>query len=229
MPIAARQLLAAGVTSARDVAAPLEAAVHVRGRVRERIIDGPDLYVSGPALGKLAPAGTGAWHWEVTGAPDARAKVQRLANAGVDYVLLADLELWTAEEIEAVVSEARIRGLPVHALAERPADVVRGAAAQFDGFLGTCMGEGPFPAEVMQAVTGRLTQAGARPIAWTPAISARSISSRCSRTTSRSTTRARSNSCRSSSPRTSRDRSRACLRSTRRDCARSCASSTTRR
>jgi hypothetical protein len=60
----------------------------------------------------------------------------------------------------------------VHAYAERPADVVRGAAAQFDGFLGTSMGFGPFPAEVMQAVTGRLTQAGARPIAWTPAISA---------------------------------------------------------
>jgi hypothetical protein len=72
----------------------------------------------------------------------------------------------------AVVSEARIRGLPVHAYAERPADVVRGAAAQFDGFLGTSMGFGPFPAEVMQAITGRLTQAGARPIAWTPAISA---------------------------------------------------------
>jgi hypothetical protein len=83
-----------------------------------------------------------------------------------------DLELWTAEEIEAVVSQARIRGLPVHAMAERPADVVRGAAAQFDGFLGSPMGEGPFPAEVMQAITGRLTQAGARPIAWTPAISA---------------------------------------------------------
>jgi len=34
------------------------------------------------------------------------------------------------------------------------------------------MGPGPFPAEAMRAVTGRLTQAGARPIAWTPAISA---------------------------------------------------------
>jgi imidazolonepropionase-like amidohydrolase len=172
MPIAARQLLAAGVTSVRDVAAPLEAAVRVRNRVRERIIDGPDLYVSGPALRKLAPAGTGDWQWEVSGAPDVRAKVQRLANAGVDYLLLADIEMWTAEELEAAVSEARIRSLPVHAIADRPADVVRGAAAQFDGFLGTGMGTGPFPAEVMQAVTGRLTQAGARPIAWTPAIAA---------------------------------------------------------
>ena len=80
--------------------------------------------------------------------------------------------MWTAEELEAVVSEARIRGLPVHAYADKPADVVRGAAAQFDGFLGTIAGAGPFPAEMMQAITGRLTQAGARPLAWTPAISA---------------------------------------------------------
>jgi imidazolonepropionase-like amidohydrolase len=172
MPIAARQLLAAGVTSARDVAAPLDAAINVRSRVRERIIDGPTLYVSGPALRKLAPAATSAWQWEVNGGPDVRAKVQRLANAGVDYLLLADLGMWTAEELEAVVSEARLRGLPVQAFAEQPGDVVRGAAAQLDGFLGTAMGSGPFPAEVMQAITGRLTQAGARPIAWSPAISA---------------------------------------------------------
>ena len=172
MPIAARQLLHAGVTSARDVAAPLDAATRVRERVRENFIDGPTLYVSGPALRKLAPAGTGEWQWEVAGAPGVRAEVQRLANARVDYLLLADLALWTAEELEAVVSEARLRGLPVHAFADKPGDVVRGAAAQLDGFLGTIPGAGPYPAEMMQAITGRLTQAGARPLAWTPAISA---------------------------------------------------------
>ncbi|HEU5468535.1 MAG TPA: amidohydrolase family protein, partial [Steroidobacteraceae bacterium] len=172
MPIAARQLLAAGVTSARDVAAPIEAAIRVRGRVRERIIEGPGLYVSGPALRKLAPVGTSAWQWEVESADDAREKVQRLASEGVDYLLLADLGMWTAEELAAAVSEARIRGLPVHAYAEKPEDVVRGAAAQLDGFLGAIPGAGPYPAEMMQAITGRLTQAGARPLAWTPAISA---------------------------------------------------------
>jgi imidazolonepropionase-like amidohydrolase len=172
MPIAARQLLQAGVTSARDVAAPLEAAVRVRGRTRERLIDGPNLFISGPALRKLAATGTGDWQWEVSGAADARAKIQRLAGAGVDYILLADMELWTAEELEAAVSEARIRGLPIHAYAERPIDIVRGAAAQFDGFLGTGMGTEAFSPEVTQALTGRLTQAGARPIAWSPAISA---------------------------------------------------------
>ena len=86
--------------------------------------------------GSLHPPAPAPGNGKSTGAPDVRAKVQRLANAGVDYLLLADLELWTAEELEAVVSEARIRGLPVHAIAAKPADVVRGAAAQLDGFLG---------------------------------------------------------------------------------------------
>jgi imidazolonepropionase-like amidohydrolase len=61
MPIAARQLLRAGITSARDVAAPLDAAIRVRGRVRERIVEGPDLFVAGPVLRKLAPSETAAW------------------------------------------------------------------------------------------------------------------------------------------------------------------------
>jgi cytosine/adenosine deaminase-related metal-dependent hydrolase len=172
MPIAARQLLHAGVTSARDAAAPLDAAVRVKGRIREHILQGPTLYVSGPVLRKLAPAGTQMWQWEIDGADDARTEVRRLADAGVDYVLLAELELWSAEELDAAVSEARIRGLPVHAYAERPEDIVRGAAAQFDGFLGIGGGTDAFPAEVTQSLAGRISQAGARPVAWTPAISA---------------------------------------------------------
>ena len=110
MPIAARQLLQAGVTSARDTAAPLEAAINVRARAREHLIDGPTLYVSGPLLRKLVPPGTEEWQWAVKGAEDARAKVARLATAGVDYVLLAEVDLWSAEELTAAVKEARARG-----------------------------------------------------------------------------------------------------------------------
>ena len=171
MPIAARQLLGAGITSARDAAAPLDAAIRVRGRIRENFIDGPSLYVSGPVLRKLAPQGTGEWQWEIGSADDARAKVRRLADAGVDYVLVADIAMWKAEELEAVVSEARIRGLPVHAYAEEAEDIARAVAAQFDGFLGIGNGAEAFPMEVTQSLAGRTAQAGARPIAWTPAIS----------------------------------------------------------
>ncbi len=172
MPIAARQLLQAGVTSARDVAAPLEAAINVRGRTRDYLVAGPTLYVSGPVLRKLVPAGTEAWQWAVADVPDAKAKVQRLADAGVNYLLLADVEFWTAEELAAAVEEARLRGLPVHALAERPADVLRGVALQFDGFLGTSMGISGFPDSVLLALHQRLMNGSAWPLSWTPSISA---------------------------------------------------------
>lgn len=172
MPIAARQLLQAGVTSARDLAAPLQAAIRVRERIHDHLLDGPTLYVSGPRLQKLVPAGSGAWQWAVNGAADAKAKVQALAEAGVNYLLLAEVDLWTAEELTAAVGEARLRGLPVYAMAERPADVERGVQLQLDGFLGTEMGTGPFPDNVVLALHQRLMQPAARALAWTPAISA---------------------------------------------------------
>jgi len=172
MPIAARQLLQAGVTSARDAGAPLQAAIRVRDRIRDHLLQGPTLYVSGPVLRKLVPAGTEAWQWAVSGAADARARVQTLAEAGVDYLLLAEVDLWSADELAAAVGEARLRGLPVHAFAERPADVERGVALQFDGFLGTAMGTGPFPDSVILALHQRLMQPATRALAWTPAISA---------------------------------------------------------
>ncbi|MGQ0429661.1 MAG: amidohydrolase family protein [Gammaproteobacteria bacterium] len=172
MPIAARQLLQAGVTSARDAGAPLEAAINVRRRIHEHLIEGPTLYVSGPALRKLVPAGTEAWQWAVDGAEDAQAKVVQLADAGVDYLLLAEVDLWTDEELAAAIAEAKARGLPVHAFAERPADVERGVALGLDGFLGTSMGVTPFPGSVVLALHQRLLDASPRALWWTPAISA---------------------------------------------------------
>ncbi|MGQ0384273.1 MAG: amidohydrolase family protein [Gammaproteobacteria bacterium] len=172
MPMAARQLLQAGVTSARDTGAPLEAAINVRRRIREHLIEGPTLYVSGPALRKLVPEGTESWQWAVNGAADAKARVIQLAEAGVDYLLLAEVDLWTDEELSAAIVEARARGLPVHAYAERPADVERGVASGLDGFLGTSMGVTAFPGSVVLALHQRLLDPSPRALRWTPAISA---------------------------------------------------------
>jgi hypothetical protein len=123
-------------------------------------------------LRKLVPPGTEEWQWAVSGAEDARAKVVRLAEAGVDYLLLAEVDLWTAEELAAAVKEARARGLQVHAYADRPADVERGVVLQFDGFLGTGMGVAAFPDSVVLALRQRLLDPAARPLSWSPAISA---------------------------------------------------------
>lgn len=48
MPAGARQLLMAGVTSARDLGAPLEDIIAVRDSINKGRMIGPTLYVSGP-------------------------------------------------------------------------------------------------------------------------------------------------------------------------------------
>src|SRR6202008_2964253 len=103
MPIPAQQLLQAAVTTARDGPGPLDAAIHVRERIRDHLIEGPTLMVSGPLLRKAVAPGSEEWQWTVAGAEDARAKVLRLAGAGVDYILLSDVDAWTAEELTAAV------------------------------------------------------------------------------------------------------------------------------
>ena len=84
MPLAAAQLLAAGVTSARDAGAPPGAALRVRERLRERRLPGPTLFVPGPLLVKTDRPGGESWRWAVNGADDVRRRVQRLAQLGPD-------------------------------------------------------------------------------------------------------------------------------------------------
>ena len=50
MPIAAKQLLSAGVTSARDLGAPLEDIIAVKKKIERNEIPGPRLFVSGPFI-----------------------------------------------------------------------------------------------------------------------------------------------------------------------------------
>ena len=50
MPIAAKQLLMSGVTTVRDLGAPLEEILHVKKRIAAGEIPGPRLYVSGPFI-----------------------------------------------------------------------------------------------------------------------------------------------------------------------------------
>src|SRR5437667_3979716 len=48
MPAAARQLLMAGITSARDLGGPLKVSISLRDRINSGEIPGPTLYVAGP-------------------------------------------------------------------------------------------------------------------------------------------------------------------------------------
>lgn len=171
MPAAARQLLMAGVTSARDAGGPLEESLRVRDRIRRGEIPGPTLYVSGPFIQHEPYPGTEQFRWGVDGAADARRKVRRLAEAGVDFIKLIDQDQMTTEEVTAVVDEAHARGLKVVAHSHRPEEIRRGLAAGIDNFEHTGLATSPeYPPEVMDLIRERTARMNLGPFFWTPTV-----------------------------------------------------------
>jgi imidazolonepropionase-like amidohydrolase len=166
MPAAAKQLLLAGVTSARDLGAPLEDILFIKKAIQKGDIPGPTLYVSGPFIQHEPYPGTEYERWGVSGPEDARAKVRKLAEAGVDVIKLIDQDQMTMDEVRAVVDEAHLHHLPVAAHAHRPEEIRRGIAAGVDGFEHTGLGTMPeYPEDVYSLIAGR-----ANTLFWTPTV-----------------------------------------------------------
>jgi len=172
MPSSAKQLLMAGVTSARDLGAPLEASINVRNAVNNGIIPGPTLYVSGPFIQHAPYPGTEAFRWGIDGVADARAKIKKLARAGVDVIKLIDQDQMTEEEVFAVVEEAHKNNLPVVAHAHRPEEIRLGLRAGVDNFEHTGLSSSPrYPDDVMQMLRERTAKMNLGALYWTPTIS----------------------------------------------------------
>lgn len=173
MPAAAVQLLLAGVTSARDLGAPLEVSIDVRDRIASGQIPGPRLFVSGPFLQHEVEDWESHYRWAVDGAADARARVNELVDAGVDVIKLIDQDKMTLEEAQAVVDAAHARGLKVVAHSHRPDEIRRGLEIGVDNFEHTGLTTAPeYPEDVMRMLkertaTGRI--AGG-PLFWTPTV-----------------------------------------------------------
>lgn len=171
MPASAKQLLLAGVTSARDLGAPLEASISVRDRINAGKIPGPTLYVSGPFIQHEPYPGTELFRWGVAGAEDARAKVRKLAQAGANVVKLIDQDQMTMDEVRAVVDEAHRHGLPVVAHSHRPEEIRRGLAAGVDNFEHTGLSSAPeYPEDIVQGIRERAANMASGPLFWTPTI-----------------------------------------------------------
>jgi imidazolonepropionase-like amidohydrolase len=171
MPSSARQLLMAGVTSARDLGAPLEASINVRDRINAGKLTGSTVYVSGPFIQHEPYPGTELFRWGVKGTDDARAKVRKLADARVDVIKLIDQDQMTMEEVHAVVDEAHRRNLPVVAHSHRPEEIRRGLAAGVDCFEHTGLSSAPeYPDDVIRALRERTANMSRGPLFWTPTI-----------------------------------------------------------
>ena len=173
MPASAHQLLLAGITTARDLGAPLDDSLEVRERIRTGEIPGPRLFISGPFIQHQAYPGTEAFRWAISGERDAREKVRRLAEAGVDLVKLIDQDEMTYEEAAAVVDEAHRHGLPVVAHAHRPDEIRRGLAIGVDDFEHTGLAAAPeYPPDIMAMLKERTATGRVRggPLYWTPTV-----------------------------------------------------------
>jgi imidazolonepropionase-like amidohydrolase len=171
MPASAKQLLLAGVTSARDLGGPLKESVEVRDAINTGKIPGPTLYVSGPFIQHEPYPGTEYFRWGVKGADDARVKVRKLAEAGVNCIKLIDQDQMTMDEVRAVVDEAHKHRLPVVAHSHRPEEIRRGLQAGVDCFEHTGLSSAPeYPPDVIAMIRERTAQMALGPLFWTPTI-----------------------------------------------------------
>ena len=171
MPAAAHQLLMAGVTSARDLGAPLEPILRVRNAIAEGTMTGPTLYVSGPFLQHAPYENEEAYRWGITGPDDARQKVRRLADAGVNTIKLIDQDQMTLDEVRAVVDEAHKRKLTVVAHAHRPEEIRRGLVVGVDCFEHTGLGLAPeYPPDIIAMIRERTANTSRGPLFWTPTV-----------------------------------------------------------
>ena len=171
MPASAHQLLMAGITSARDLGAPLKESIAVRDAINRGDIPGPTMYMSGPFIQHQPYSGTEQFRWGVSGEKDAREKIKKLADAGVDCIKLIDQDQMSMAEVMAVVDEAHKHGLTVVAHSHRPEEIRRGLKAGVDCFEHTGLSTAPeYPEDVMKLIKERAAQMNIGPLFWTPTV-----------------------------------------------------------
>src|SRR5688572_991426 len=175
IPASARQMLMAGVTSVRDMAAPPQAILGVKKRIASGDLPGPTLYAAGPALAKLAPgqSTTTPQFLPIADAADARAKARQLLDQGVDLIKMFFVERMSADERTAIMSEARARGRKLAMHGQNDADVRLGLSLGIDDFQHIGIDSPEFAPDIMEAMRAR-TKAGP-PLYWTPTIGANNL------------------------------------------------------
>ena len=118
MPIATKQMIRAGVTSAIDLGTPFE-ILQLRERIRSREIPGPRLTISGPWITRVYLEGLPASYQALIDSPrEAAQRTVELIEQGADVI-----KTWvglTEEDYRAVVREAHARNVKVHAHLYRP-------------------------------------------------------------------------------------------------------------
>jgi imidazolonepropionase-like amidohydrolase len=156
MPVSAKELLMAGVTTARDLGAPLEDIVAVKRRIERGEIPGPRLFVSGPFLQKSTTPLEAKFRWVVNGPEDARRKVRTVVDGGADVIKVIDQDQMTLEEVKAIVDEAHKAGKTVAAHAHRSEEIRQALRAGVDCLEHTGLATKPgYEEDVLQMIRER--------------------------------------------------------------------------
>jgi imidazolonepropionase-like amidohydrolase len=167
IPASAEQMLEAGVTSARDLGAPIEAILSVRERIASGEIPGPTLYAAGPLM--FPGEEPGRVHTlEVSGVEDARAKTQGLIDAGVDIIKVFNGQQMPAEDFQVIVETAHAAGLRVTAHGRSDEEIRAGLAAGVDEFQHIGAGSPQYPVDLVGMIRTRV--AAGPPLYWSPTI-----------------------------------------------------------
>jgi imidazolonepropionase-like amidohydrolase len=175
IPASARQMLMAGVTSVRDLAAPADAILNVKKRIASGELLGPTIYAAGPALAKLAPnQGTPTSQLLPIADPaDARAKVRQLVEAGADVIKIFFVDRMSADERRALVDEAHARGRRIAAHGQTDEEVRLGLAIGVDDFQHIGIDSPEYPSDIMASLRARVNSGP--PVYWTPTVGANGL------------------------------------------------------
>ncbi len=173
MPATAQHLLLAGITSARDLGAPLKDTVSLKKRIADGTISGPRIFASGPFLQYEVPKGTEAFRWSVKTVREAKAKVKQLADSGMEIIKLIDQDKMDLNVAQTIVDEAHKRGMKVVAHSHRPNEIRRGLEIGVDNFEHTGLTTAPeYPADIMEKLKERTAtgRVAGGPLYWTPTV-----------------------------------------------------------
>jgi imidazolonepropionase-like amidohydrolase len=173
MPASALQLLLAGITSTRDLGAPLEASTSLKRRLERGEIPGPTVYMSGPFLQAEVEPWQAHYRWAITSVAEARARVRQLDEAGMEIVKLIDQDKMPPDAAWAIVDEAHARGMKVVAHSHRPDEIRVGLRIGVDNFEHTGLTTAPeYPPDVIAALRERTAtgRVAGGPLYWTPTV-----------------------------------------------------------
>ena len=132
MPIAAKQMLRAGVTTALDLGAPFE-ILDVRRKIDSGQIPGPRLLVSGPWITRVEyDTIPDSYEVVITSPEEGALKALELIDRGSDVI--KTWEGLTQEDYHAIVTAAHSRGVKVHAHLYEPEAIKMAIEAGVDVF-----------------------------------------------------------------------------------------------